>query len=86
MTDPSNFTVDAPGAVPPSFAFHMLRYSLVADSCVNCGQCEELCPMDIPNALFMHAMAVELQEAYGYEAGVDLSIPKVAPLEIFPRK
>lgn len=86
MTNPSNFTVDALGKIPPSFAFHMLRYSLVADSCVNCGQCEELCPVDIPNALFMHAMAVELQEAYGYEAGLDLSNPKVSPLEIFPRE
>ncbi|KKG13275.1 formate dehydrogenase [Methanosarcina sp. 2.H.T.1A.6] len=80
---PSDFTVDASGKVPPAFAFHTLRYSLVADSCINCGQCEELCPMDIPNALFMHSFAVELQELYGYRAGEDLSLPTVAPLEAF---
>ena len=80
---PSDFTVDTSGKVPPAFAFHMLRYSLVADSCINCGQCEELCPMDIPNALFMHSFAVELQELYGYRAGEGRSLPKVAPLEAF---
>ena len=80
----SNLNVDPLGTVPPSFAFHALRYLLVADSCINCGQCEELCPMDIPNALFMHSYAVELQEMYGYQAGQDLSIPNIAPLGIFP--
>jgi formate dehydrogenase subunit beta len=79
---PSDFSAGSPGKVPPAFAFHALRYALVADSCINCGQCEELCPMDIPNSLFMHSFAVELQELYGYQAGQDLSLPKIAPLEI----
>lgn len=82
----SDFTVDTPGKIPPSFAFHALRYSLVADSCINCGQCEELCPMEIPNALFMHSFAVEFQELYGYQAGKDLSVPNISPLEIFLRE
>jgi len=42
--------------------------------------------MDIPNALFMHSFAVELQELYGYQAGQDLSVPNLAPLEIFLRE
>jgi len=84
-TKVSDFTI-TPGKVPPSFAFHALRYSLVADSCINCGQCEELCPMDIPNALFMHSFAVEFQELYGYQAGQDLSVPNISPLEIFRQK
>lgn len=82
----SDFTVDALGKVSPSFAFHALSYSLVADTCINCGQCEELCPMDIPNALFIHSFAVELQELYGYQAGKDLSIPNIAPMEIILRE
>ena len=43
----------------------MIRYAHVAPSCINCGQCQELCPMDIPNALFMHAMQTEIQELIG---------------------
>lgn len=67
-----------PGRVPPEFGFHLLRYAHVADSCINCGQCEELCPMDIPNALFMHAIEADLEELYGYHAGEDMSRPAVA--------
>jgi formate dehydrogenase subunit beta len=70
-----------PGRVPPEFAFHLLRYSHVADSCIDCGQCEELCPMDIPNALFMHAIEADLEALYGYHAGEDMSMPVAAIME-----
>ncbi len=70
-----------PGKVPPEFGFHLLRYSHVADSCINCGQCEELCPMDIPNALFMHAIEADLEALYGYHAGEDMSKPVAAIME-----
>jgi len=48
-----------PGEVPPNSMFHMRRFAHISDSCINCGQCEELCPMDIPLALFSHAIRVE---------------------------
>ena len=67
-----------PGIVPPGLEFHLTRYAHVAESCINCGQCEELCPMDIPNSLIMHAIAADLQELYGYRAGEDMSRPKIA--------
>ncbi len=70
-----------PGKVPPELGFHLLRYSHVADSCIDCGQCEELCPMDIPNALFMHAIEADLEELYGYHAGEDMSLPAVSITE-----
>lgn len=70
-----------PGKVPPEFAFHLLRYAHVADSCVYCGQCEELCPMDIPNSLFMHAIETDLEELYGYHSGVDMSKPVMALMD-----
>ena len=70
-----------PGKVPPEFAFHLQRYAHVADSCIDCGQCEELCPMDIPNALFMHALEADLEELYGYHAGEDMSLPVMAIMD-----
>ncbi|MDP3395889.1 MAG: Coenzyme F420 hydrogenase/dehydrogenase, beta subunit C-terminal domain [Methanoregula sp.] len=48
-----------PGEVPPNPMFHMRRFAHISDSCINCGQCEELCAMDIPLALFSHAIRVE---------------------------
>jgi formate dehydrogenase subunit beta len=70
-----------PGKVPPEFGFHLLRCAHVADSCIDCGQCEELCPMDIPNARFMHAIEADLEVLYGYHAGEDMSNPVMAIME-----
>ena len=70
-----------PGEVPPNFMFHLIRFAHIADSCVNCGQCEELCAMDIPNALFMHAQQVELEKMFGHVPGVSMELPLLALVE-----
>jgi len=70
-----------PGQVPPNFMFHLIRYAHIADSCVNCGQCEELCSMDIPNALFMHAQQVELEKMFGHVPGISMDLPLLALVE-----
>ncbi|SDK46769.1 Coenzyme F420 hydrogenase/dehydrogenase, beta subunit C-terminal domain, partial [Methanoculleus thermophilus] len=70
-----------PGVIPPPFMFHLIRFAHISDSCVNCGQCEEHCAMDIPNALFMHALQVDLQEMFGHTPGVDMELPVLALVE-----
>ncbi|MCP1663026.1 MAG: formate dehydrogenase [Methanocalculus sp. MSAO_Arc1] len=70
-----------PGQVPPGPMFHMIRFAHVADSCINCGQCEELCAMDIPNALFMHAQQVELEKMFGFTPGINMDPPVLAYAE-----
>jgi formate dehydrogenase (coenzyme F420) beta subunit len=57
------------GDVPPSPMFHMRRFAHISDSCVNCGQCEELCPMDIPLAAFSHAIRAEGDTAFAPKLG-----------------
>ena len=47
------------GVIPADPMFHMRRFAHISDTCINCGQCEELCPMEIPLALFSHAIRVE---------------------------
>ncbi len=58
-----------PGEVPPNPMFHMRRFAHISDSCVNCGQCEELCAMDIPLAKFSHAIRVEGDAAFEPKLG-----------------
>jgi formate dehydrogenase (coenzyme F420) beta subunit len=70
-----------PGQVPPPFMFHLIRFSHISDSCVNCGQCEELCAMDIPNALFMHSLQVEMEKMFGFAPGVNMDLPILALVE-----
>lgn len=65
----------AQGQQPPDFMFHMIRFAHIADSCINCGQCQELCPMEIPNALYMHAQQVELEKMFGHVPGKDMELP-----------
>jgi formate dehydrogenase (coenzyme F420) beta subunit len=64
-----------PGQVPPGFMFHLIRFAHVSDSCVNCGQCEELCAMDIRNALFMHSQQVEIEKQFDHTPGLDMTLP-----------
>ncbi len=58
-----------PGELPPNPMFHMRRFAHISDTCVNCGQCEELCPMDIPMALFSHAIRVEGDSSFEPKLG-----------------
>ena len=70
-----------PGELPVNFMFHLIRYAHIAASCVNCGQCEEVCPAEIPNALFMHAQQVELEKMFGHTPGVSMELPILAYAE-----
>jgi formate dehydrogenase subunit beta len=60
---------------------HMIRFVHISDSCVNCGQCEELCAMDIKNSLYMHAIQQDLEKMFGHVPGVDMSLPVLALVE-----
>jgi formate dehydrogenase (coenzyme F420) beta subunit len=64
-----------PGELPPNFMFHLIRFSHISDSCINCGQCQELCPAEIPNALFMHAQQVEMEKMFGHTPGINMELP-----------
>jgi formate dehydrogenase subunit beta len=57
------------GDVPPNPMFHLRRFAHISDSCINCGQCEELCAMDIPLALFSHAIRAEADAVYQPKLG-----------------
>jgi len=48
-----------PGTLPVDQMFHLRRLAHISDSCINCGQCEECCPAEIPLALFSHAIRTE---------------------------
>ena len=69
------------GELPPSPMFHLERLVHVIDSCTNCGQCEEVCPGEIPLAKIAHEINSKLQETHGYIRGMD---DKKSPLSYFP--
>jgi len=59
------------GEIPPSPMFHFVRMIHMVDSCTNCGQCEEVCPAEIPLAKIFHKVNRNLQDVFDYYPGYD---------------
>jgi len=67
--------------MPPERLFHITRLMHVGDSCVNCGQCEAACPMEIPVSKLYHELYKELSSVFGYESGFDIdSLPPISSI------
>src|SRR5665647_619144 len=81
----SDFTVDSHGKGPSFLCLPCAKLFPWRIPVSTAGNAKNSVPY-IPNALFMHSFAVELQELYGYQAGQDLSIPNIAPMEIILRE
>jgi formate dehydrogenase subunit beta len=67
--------VIAPGEIPPDIMFPMIRTVHVMDSCVNCGQCQDACSMELPLARLTFVLNRELAEIFKNEPGMDVNAP-----------
>jgi formate dehydrogenase subunit beta len=56
--------------------YGIIRAFHVAGRCIECGECERVCPMDIPIMELNRKIAKDIEELYGpYEAGLDTETP-----------
>jgi formate dehydrogenase subunit beta len=60
--------------------FHITRMAHMASSCVQCGMCEEACPMGVPVFRIFKAVSTKVQALLAYEPGrsFDEEIPIAA--------
>ena len=61
--------------------YHMVRLFHVSLSCVGCGQCNDVCPVNIPLGTVALKTSGAVQEAFDYVAGK--SIEEELPITIF---
>lgn len=52
-------------------AFNLARAFHLAGRCVECGECERVCPARIPLGRLNRKLSREVRQKYGYQAGVD---------------
>ena len=61
------------GEIPPDAMWPMVRAIHVMDSCVNCGQCQDVCSMNLPLSRFVFMLSKEISAIFKYEPGMDAS-------------
>lgn len=65
--------------------YHLIRAFHVAGRCIECGQCERVCPMDIPLTDLVMKAASDIEELFGpHEAGLDPD--EVPPLQTYRKE
>ncbi|TFG26915.1 hypothetical protein EU528_13660 [Candidatus Thorarchaeota archaeon] len=58
--------------IVPHLQSSLTRLAHVGDSCVNCGQCQDACPMEFPLSKLFTMVNSRLSEVFDYKSGVDL--------------
>lgn len=64
------------GSVPPEVPlFHLIRAVHMAGRCIDCGLCEDACPVDIPLRLLYRKTNLIVKDLFDYETGSSLLQP-----------
>jgi ferredoxin len=57
-----------------NIGYHLTRALHLAGRCIDCGECERVCPVRIPLRLLNTKMERESRERFGYEPGASVEV------------
>ncbi|MBO8159856.1 4Fe-4S dicluster domain-containing protein [Thermosyntropha sp.] len=70
--------------VSDNMMYHVVRASHMAGRCIECGECERVCPVDIPLMLINRKLIKDVAEFFGpYEAGIVYEEGAKPPLSMY---
>ena len=71
-------------SIGDNMMYHLVKASHMAGRCIECGECERVCPVNIPLMTINKKLIKDISGFYGpYDAGLDYVEGRKPPLSVY---